>query len=86
MAVILENLIDLSLLTNYDENIKKWIVNRINNTVSNTNFTTSDNLPVEGKEGVLYITESSIKRWNGVRYVDIGNPPEVSESTTWSTF
>lgn len=55
MATNLENLIDLQLLTYYDENIKRWTAARIDKTLNNIVFTTRSKLPVEGKEGILYI-------------------------------
>lgn len=86
MAITLENLIDLDLLTYYDENLKKWVAGRIDKTLDNTEFTTTAALPVEGKEGVLYVTEESIKYWNGDRYVDVGNPQSTSDATIWGKF
>lgn len=83
MAVELENLIDLALLTHYDEQLKKWVVNRIGKTLDNVVFTTRSELPVEGKQGILYVVETSILRWNGVQYIDVGNPPEISNATSW---
>lgn len=86
MAIDLENLIDLPLLTYYDENIKKWVANRITKETKDTIFTTKNDLPVEGKKGVLYVTEESIFIWNGVKYVDVGNPASTSNATLWGTF
>lgn len=86
MAITLENLIDLPLLTYYDENLKKWVASRIDKTLNNTTFVNTADLPVEGKSGILYITENSIKYWNGDRYVDVGNPQETSEATVWGKF
>lgn len=84
MAVNLENLIDLPLLTHYDEQLKKWVVNRIGKTLENVVFTTRSELPVEGKVGILYVVETSILKWNGAQYVDVGNPPQVAQSTLWN--
>ena len=86
MAITLENLIDLPLLTYYDENLKKWVAGRIDKTLNNTAFVNTADLPVEGKSGVLYVTETSIKYWNGERYVDVGNPQETSDATVWGKF
>lgn len=86
MAITLENLIDLPLLTYYDENLKNWVAGRIDKTLNNTAFVNTSDLPVEGKSGVLYITETSIKYWNGERYVDVGNPQETSDATVWGKF
>lgn len=86
MAITLENLIDLDLLTYYDENLKKYIVTKIDKTLNNTQFTTRNNLPVEGKEDVIYIVEDSILYWNGDRFVTIGNNPTSVEATTWGKF
>lgn len=86
MAITLENLIDLDLLTYYDENLKKWVAGRIDKTLDNIEFTITADLPVEGKAGVLYVTESSIKYWNGARYVDVGNPQATSDATIWGHF
>lgn len=86
MAMNLENLIDLPLLTYYDEQIKKWCANRIVKETQETVFTTKNDLPVEGKEGMLYVTEESIFVWNGTRWVEVGNPKATSEATVWGTF
>lgn len=86
MAISLENLIDLDLLKYYDENLKRWVVNRINKATTDTIFTTKNNLPIEGEKNILYVTEESIFIWNGIRYVDVGNPKATSNSTLWGQF
>lgn len=87
MAISLENLIDLPLLTYYDENIKKWVASRIDKTITNTQFVDTADLPVEGKTGVLYITENSIKYWDGEKYVDVSSSSqEATEATIWGKF
>lgn len=86
MAMNLENLIDLPLLTYYDEKIKKWVAGRIDKTINNTNFVDTSDLPVEGKEGVLYVTENSILIWDGEKYKEISSPQETSDATIWGSF
>lgn len=86
MAITLENLIDLDLLTYYDEQVKKWIADRVANATKETVFTTKNSLPVEGQKGILYVTEESIFIWNGIKYVDVGNPESTNNATLWGTF
>lgn len=87
MAITLENLIDLPLLTYYDENLKRWVVNRIDKTAKDTSFVSSSNLPVEGKTGMLYVTEDSIKYWDGQKYVQVGSAPSSSgDLGLWGNF
>ena len=89
MAISLENLIDLNLLTYYDENIKKYIANKIVNSEGATQFLKDSELPAEGKEDVLYVTEDGIKVWDPVakQYADISSGGNAGESAgTWDSF
>lgn len=87
MAITLENLIDLNLLTYYDENIKKYIANKIVNSEGTARFMDVADLPVEGKENVLYVTEEGIKVWDPVakKYKDVSRTGS-SENQTWDTY
>lgn len=64
MAVNLEDLINFNLLTYYDENIKKYIFNKMANMPNSVRFTPVGDLPVEGKGDVLYVTDEGLKTWN----------------------
>ena len=86
MSVGLENLIDLSLLTYYDENIKQWILDRISKATQDIIFTTKNELPVEGKKGILYVTEEAIFIWNGAKYIDITSSQSGGNTGVWGTF
>lgn len=79
MGINIENLIDLSLLKEYDSKLRKWAIEQ--GSTENVQFTTNSSLPQTGKIGVLYVTEDTIKLWNGSEYVDVG-----SGSGQWSTF
>lgn len=84
MAINLEKLIDLDLLSYYDENLKKWIASTTGS--NSTKFVTGDeNLPEKGEVGVLYITKDTIKYWDGEEYVDVG-AGSGGESNSWGTF
>lgn len=82
MAITLENLIDLNLLTYYDEQIKKYIAGKVANISGSTSFMSVADLPAEGKEDVLYVTDEGIKVWDPVtkKYTDI--PGSSSEGTS----
>lgn len=74
-----ENLIDLSILKYYDESLRAQIKTEVSGAVEFI----EDELPEEGKQGVLYIVNNSIKIWNGEKFVDIVGS---DKSFTWGTF
>lgn len=82
MAISLENLIDLDLLTYYDEQIKKYIATK----TTNVKFMSVKELPDEGKEDVLYVTDEGIKTWNPEtkEYEDISG--ESGGTSNWGSF
>lgn len=85
MAISLENLINLPLLTYYDENIKRWI---LSNATNNIIFTAKNDLPAKGEQNVLYVTEESIFTWDGTKYTIISsaNSSTSGSSAIWGTF
>lgn len=87
MAISLKNLIDLDLLTYYDENIKKYITSKIANSEGATQFLKVSELPTEGKEDVLYVTEDGIKVWDPAtkQYKNVGGSTSDSVGT-WDNY
>lgn len=85
MAISLENLIDLNLLSFYDEQIKKYITDKIAGVSGSADFVSVADLPAEGKEDVLYVTDEGIKVWDPVskEYTDLTSS---ADSQTWDTF
>lgn len=86
MALKLENLIDLNLLSRYDENIKKYIAGEIAKIGENIIFTTKSELPITGKKNILYVTEDSVLVWTGNKYTDMSNPEPTTKATSWGFF
>lgn len=87
--VNLEKLIDLSLLSYYDENIKKFILDKIGSIEGQAVFNKRSELPPQGQEGILYVVEDGILYWNGSEYVDIAGKKTESggeASMTWGKF
>jgi len=85
MAISLENLIDLNLLTYYDGQIKNYISNKIAGVSGSANFSSVTELPAEGKEDVLYVTDEGFKVWDPIakKYTDLPNSGDLQ---TWDTF
>ena len=78
MAVNLEKLIDLDLLTLYDSNMKKWVNKQITSMV----HTSGGELPAVGTEGTLYIKETSMFLWND----ETQEYQEFTGGTDWEKF
>ena len=78
MAVNLEKLIDLDLLTLYDSNMKNWVNKQITSTV----HVSGDELPTVGTEGTLYIKETSIFLWDD----EAQEYQEFTGGTDWEKF
>lgn len=72
MAVALENLIDLNLLSHYDTKLKEWVKEQIKKGGS-IEVTQRSELPEVGEEGKIYFVEDAILQYtteNG--YQEIG--------------
>lgn len=63
MAVDLNKLIDLNLLTRYDNNLKSWILNQIG-AGQGIVFAPRDSFPQVGENNVLYVDDDKIYRWD----------------------
>lgn len=82
MAVSLDNLIDLNLLSHYDSNLKSWVQDQIDNEAE---FEVTTELPEEGVEGKLYFTNDNIYVYTAEEgYQPVGN--SGSTSNTWNNF
>lgn len=77
MAVNLEKLIDLDLLTLYDSNMKNWVNKQITSMIH-----VSEGLPEVGTEGTLYIKDTSIFLWND----ETQDYEEFVSGTDWEKF
>lgn len=89
MTINIEKLIDLPLLTYYDENIKKYILDKIATSGGgNTVFCPDGELPEKGEVGILYILPDSLKIWNDELedYVTVGGSDEDDAGKYWGTF
>ena len=72
MAVALENLIDLNLLSNYDTKLKEWVKEQIKNGGS-IEVTQRSELPEVGEEGKIYFVEDAILQYTTANgYQEIG--------------
>lgn len=71
-----EKLITLSNLIHYDEQLKKWIVDKLPSKASELVFNSRDDFPAQGREGILYISQGSTYKWDSVtnNYVNIASP------------
>lgn len=72
MAVALENLIDLNLLSHYDTKLKEWVKDQIKNS-GNFEVMQRSELPVVGEEGKIYFVEDAILQYTAENgYQEIG--------------
>lgn len=72
MAVALENLIDLNLLSHYDTKLKEWVKDQIKD---NGNFEVMQRseLPAVGEENKIYFVEDAILQYTAENgYQEIG--------------
>lgn len=72
MAVALENLIDLNLLSHYDTKLKEWVKSQIKDS-GNFEVMQRSELPAVGEEDKIYFVEDAILQYtteNG--YQEIG--------------
>lgn len=67
MAVNIEKLIDLNLLTRYDNNMKNWVQNQISDFIQ----TGDEELPEKGEIGTIYVKDTSLYLWDGEEYQEI---------------
>lgn len=77
MAVALEKLIDLNLLSHYDTKIKEWIKEQIKDG-GNFEVIKRSELPSVGEEGKIYFVEDAILQYtteNG--YQEIGGTQKL---------
>ena len=77
MAVALEKLIDLNLLSHYDTKIKKWVKEQIKDG-GNFEVIKRSELPSVGEEGKIYFVEDAILQYtieNG--YQEIGGTQKL---------
>lgn len=82
MAVALENLIDLNLLSHYDTKIKEWVKEQIKDS-GNFEVMQRSELPTVGEEGKIYFVEDAILQYtteNG--YQEIGG----TQKLVWHDF
>lgn len=80
MAVALENLIDLNLLSHYDTKLKEWVKGQIKKGGS-IEVTQRSELPEVGEEGKIYFVEDAILQYtaaNGYQKIGgTGNPQKI---------
>lgn len=62
MAVALENLIDLNLLSHYDTKLKEWVKEQIAAS-SQIAVTSRSDLPAVGEENKIYFVEDAILQY-----------------------
>lgn len=62
MAVALENLIDLNLLSHYDAKLKEWVKEQIT-AGSQIAVTSRSDLPAVGEENKIYFVEDAILQY-----------------------
>lgn len=92
MAVDLKNLIDLNLLTYYDEKLKSWTLGQIGSggiQLSSIQFV--DTLPTIGQSDILYVMGTSLYIWDGSAFQIINaeggsENPNVQNAVLWGTF
>ena len=85
MAVALENLIDLNLLSHYDTKLKEWVKDQIKD---NGNFEVMQRseLPAVGEENKIYFVEDAILQYtaeNGYQEIGGTGSPQKLE---WQDF
>lgn len=72
MAVALENLIDLNLLSHYDTKLKEWVKDQIKDS-GNFEVMQRSELPEVGEEGKIYFVEDAILQYTAENgYQEIG--------------
>ncbi len=72
MAVALENLIDLSLLSHYDTKLKEWVKDQIKDS-GNFEVMQRSELPAVGEENKIYFVEDAILQYTAENgYQEIG--------------
>ena len=80
MAVALEKLIDLNLLSHYDAKLKEWVKEQIKNGGS-IEVTQRSELPEVGEEGKIYFVEDAILQYttaNGYQKIGgTGSPQKI---------
>ena len=80
MAVALEKLIDLNLLSHYDAKLKEWVKEQIKNGGS-IEVTQRSELPAVGEEGKIYFVEDAILQYtaaNGYQKIGgTGSPQKI---------
>lgn len=85
MAVALEKLIDLNLLSHYDIKLKEWVKEQIKNGGS-IEVTQRSELPEVGEEGKIYFVEDAILQYtteNGYQKIGGTGSPQKLE---WHDF
>lgn len=85
MAVALEKLIDLNLLSHYDTKLKEWVKEQIKNGGS-IEVTQRSKLPDVGEEGKIYFVEDAILQYtteNGYQEIGGTGSPQKLE---WHDF
>ena len=72
MAVALEKLIDLNLLSHYDTKLKEWVKDQIKDS-GNFEVMQRSELPVVGEENKIYFVEDAILQYTAKNgYQEIG--------------
>lgn len=72
MAVALENLIDLNLLSHYDTKLKEWVKDQIKDS-GNFEVMQRSELPAVGEENKIYFVEDAILQYTAENgYQEIG--------------
>lgn len=72
MAVALENLIDLNLLSHYDTKLKEWVKSQIKDS-GNFEVMQRSELPAVGEEDKIYFVEDAILQYTAENgYQEIG--------------
>lgn len=72
MAVALENLIDLNLLSHYDTKLKEWVKDQIKDS-GNFEVMQRSELPAVGEEDKIYFVEDAILQYTAENgYQEIG--------------
>ena len=72
MAVALEKLIDLNLLSHYDTKLKEWVKDQIKDS-GNFEVMQRSELPAVGEEGKIYFVEDAVLQYTAENgYQEIG--------------
>ncbi len=85
MAVALENLIDLNLLSHYDTKLKEWVKDQIKDS-GNFEVMQRSELPAVGEENKIYFVEDAILQYtteNGYQEIGGTGSPQKLE---WHDF